>query len=249
MTTETLPAHARLAPSSSSRWLACPGSAQWDLPEDSSPKADAGTVAHNIVQDVMEGGGIYVPALLEADIYAGCLDIVGHDIAAGVAESASAYADVVLAMEGEKYHEIKAVHPFIPDFFGTIDTLVHYQEDMSVVDLKSGTYKVPAKGNTQLQCYALLGRHEFDFRGDVTGIIVQSRVYKRPQRAVFTTDQLDRFEDEVQAAGESDELKAGQHCKFCCLKPTCPAYQERYGDKRDRLSLQPASTFHSERLS
>lgn len=85
-------------------------------------------------------------------------------------------------------------------------------------------------GNTQLQWFAQLAREHLGIKEDVTDVIVQSRDYKRPQKAVYTTDQLDRFEDEVQAAGESDELRAGSHCRFCPLKPACAEYAKKYGE-------------------
>jgi hypothetical protein len=235
---ENLPDHARLAPSSAKRWLKCPGSAQWDLPNSSNPASIAGDIGHDLADAYLKSDDPLKDLLfLEDDVYEQVCHHVDEDKAAGIARAVSVYVETV-----EKYsegalsckYEEKVVHKWIEDFFGTIDCSVYTpgaEYELTIVDLKTGTYKVPAKSNPQLKAYACLARQGLDLEDPVRVVICQDRVYAKPQVAYFTQDELDKFELEVDVAGRSDLLVPGNdQCFFCPLRFTCEARAEKFGE-------------------
>lgn len=219
------PEHYRWGPSSSKRLLACPGSiAAADLPDDTNPAAEAGTVGHHSAENSLNDKGLYLPALLDHEVYIGASEHVDDVKSAEVAQATVDYVEYVNSLDGIKHHEVKVEHDYIPDFGGTIDTVVIHKNGITIVDLKTGTGKVPAKNNTQLQCYSILARQEFPAK-NVTGVIVQSRVYKKPQVAKYDHPTLDALEGQIENTIDSPVRIAGDHCYFCPLKPTCEEYK------------------------
>jgi len=219
------PNHYRLSPSSSDRWLNCPGSARHDLPEHTNPAAEAGTIAHKEAQRYLtDPSDNRWLAMLGTDVYFGVLPLVGADKADQIAYATEQYVHTAQSLPGEHHTELKIAHPDIADFGGTVDFVALHDGGMTIVDLKTGTWKVPAKRNPQLQCYALLARDHFGHSDDVDAAIVQSRVYAKPQLATFRVDDLDKFQDRVAVASESDDLHVGKWCRFCPLKPACPEH-------------------------
>lgn len=211
--------HSRLAPSSSSRWLECPYSAQDDLPEDDGgAAATAGTEAHELAAFSLS---------------------VGLPTFAGTwhSEIITPYVNYVRQLPGETIHEQAIISKSIPGFGGTIDTLLIDWERaaLHVTDLKTGKWKVPAKNNTQLQCYLLLAAEENMPEAEhYTGTIIQPQAYKKPNTAYFAPAEIEAFRRRVEHAATSTEKKTGDHCRFCPLRflGRCDegqAYAERQG--------------------
>ncbi len=237
MDTEKLPAHARLSPSSSKRWLACPGSARWDLPDSTNPASQAGDVGHDLADSYLRSDDLFKDlSLLEDEVFEQVQAHLDVDKAAEIAKAVGFYIETV-----EKYtkgatsvsFENKLFHEWIPDFYGTIDCAIYTpgaEYELTIVDLKTGTYKVPAKNNTQLQSYACLARQEYPTDNFVRCVICQDRVYAKPQVAYFSPDELDAFESRVDKAGRSDELVAGSHCRFCPIQSGCRVYAAEFGE-------------------
>lgn len=236
---DSLPAHARLSPSSAKRWLKCPGSARWDLPNSSNPASLAGDEGHHLADAYLKSDDpLKDLALLEDEVFNACIPHLGVDKAAEIAAAVSLYIETV-----EKYsvgaisiqYENKLVHEWIDDFFGTVDCGIYTpgcEYELTIVDLKTGTYKQPAKKNEQLQSYACFARQgmEFDFDKPVRAVICQDRSYAKPQVAYYTHAQLDQFELEVDIAGRSNELVPGKdQCFFCPLRFTCVPRAEKFG--------------------
>lgn len=146
------------------------------------------------------------------------LPVFGEDWVSAVIRP---YINFVNKLPGEKVHEQKIVSANIIDFGGTIDTAVLDGTHLHIVDLKTGKYKVPAKNNTQLQCYMILARQEFPQAETFSGTIIQPMVYARPNTAEFTPAALDQFENRVAKASTSKAVVAGDHCRFCPLRPEC----------------------------
>lgn len=238
---EDAPAHARLAPSSSKRWLPCPWSAQNDLPNSSNPASLAGDIGHDVSDKFLKAHKTldeWELSLVEDKVFQDVTGLVGVDNAAGIATAVAFYIETVYKYaEGALVVSIenKLFHNRIPEFFGTIDTCIYTpgaEYELTIIDLKTGKGKQPAKGNTQLQSYACFARQKYETDKPVRCIIVQDRVYAKPQVACFSPEQLDDFERRVDIASRSTEQVAGKHCYFCPLQNVCDAYAAKFGEPR-----------------
>lgn len=223
------PAHYRLSPSSASRWLVCPHSAQEGLPDTAGPAAKAGTIAHELSCAYLKGE-IETLLELEDEIYVGTRKFL-LDKAADCARYASQYVQYVENLGGTKVFETKIEHAGIPDFGGTIDTAVLDGTCLSVADLKTGKWRVGVENNPQIMSYLCLARQLFPQATEFKGTIVQPSAYKKPQTATFTKNQLDIFEQQVKIAGKSDRIQSGEHCRFCPLRPQCDEGKRYAKDK------------------
>lgn len=212
------PSHYRLGPSSASRWLCCPYSAQHDLPNEAGPAAKAGTIAHEHSCAYLKGEIDLLE--LEDEVYSGTLHLVG-DRAKAIAQACATYVEHVGSRSGAKIFETKIEHASIPDFGGTIDAAILDDTCLSVDDLKTGKWKVSPENNPQLMSYLCLARQLFPQATTFQGTIIQPLVYKRPKTATFTKQQLDVFEKLVAVAGKSDKIQSGEHCLFCPLLAKC----------------------------
>lgn len=218
--------HYRLSPSSSKRWLVCPGSALPNLPESTNPAAEAGTVAHELAQTFLESGYHPIEAMaLEHAIYEKAQPIFGGRKKADairVARAASAYADLVVSQGGVASFEHKIKHATIEDFGGTVDCAIQSDGPLTIIDLKTGKWGVQAANNPQLQCYAILARQIFE-TDDVVACIVQPHTPDVDKVAVYSKQQLDDFEGRVAEAAVSDKRVASEDgCRFCPVKENCP---------------------------
>lgn len=211
------PAHYRLSPSSSKRWLACPHS-QWAGEGEPHVTAAAGTAVHELSEQWLLDPSPYKPLfLLEQTAFVECeRHLAGTKYAsnaAAIAAAGPAYVSTVTSLDGKLITETKLKHPQIADFGGTLDTCV-VGDRLTIVDLKTGKFPVYPT-DPQLLCYALLAREEHDWADAVHVVIVQPRAFKEPQKAKISRRQMDVFERRVQKAAVSDEVVPGQHCRFC----------------------------------
>lgn len=214
------PAHYRLSPSSSSRWIPCPFSAQYNLPDTSGPEAKAGTITHEYTCSYLKGE---IDTLLELEdtVYEQTRNLVGGTRGASVANAATRYVQYVGSLSGTKVYETKIEHASIPDFGGSIDCAILDGSCLEVADLKTGKWKVSPENNTQLMSYLVLARQIFPEATEFVGTIIQPLTNKNPKTATFTGPQLDLFEKLVKIKGTSTEKQTGFHCRFCPLRPKC----------------------------
>ena len=199
--------HAILSPSSSYRWIPCPGSKDGNLIPSENTKASLdGTAAHEQAEQILKTGhGLDDPNIP---------DSVRHYVRTVLERSEG--ATLVL-------HEVMLQSKEFPDLhFGTLDTGIWFEDELEliVIDLKSGRGRVYAEDNTQLMCYINLLRDDPRFKKakHFTGIIVQDT---GPDIATYTTRQLNALKKQVAISANTNERNAGGHCEYCPLIATC----------------------------
>ena len=221
-------AHAKLSASGAHRWMACPGSvnAEAGLPDQSSSFAQEGTKAHDLMEQML--------------LYART-DIDKYDIE--MAEHVRAYVDYVesLKQPGDTMfieHRVD-FSEWVPDGFGTADTILLGDDRIQIVDLKYGKgVKVYAERNPQAMLYALGAYADFGFISNFKTVrmsIVQPRLDHIDEWEVSVMDLLKFGEEARQAALDTQNPAAKRspgekQCKFCKAKATCPALYKLTSD-------------------
>ena len=231
-------AHARkFQPSSSKRWINCPGSIRLSagIPDTSSVFADEGTAAHQTSEKILRG------ELREEKLIGHVETVNGQDytIDEEAAEAIMVYVDVCRDyMERAKEFIIEQrldMTHVAPEMFGTAD-FVAYDEDkqkLIVCDLKFGRGVAVEADDPQLLIYAMGAAKLFHNRGvrTIEMCVVQPRCYHPdgPVRryTISPPDLLDMEADIADAAkrAEKDDaaLNPGAWCKFCKAAAICPA--------------------------
>tara|TARA_R110002126_G_scaffold184538_4_gene332894 strand:+ start:2234 stop:3355 length:1122 start_codon:yes stop_codon:yes gene_type:complete len=217
--------HAKLSASGAHRWMACPGSvaAEDGIPDRTSSFAEEGTRAH----DVME------QALMNQRP---CSDFTTDN---GIAEGVQVYVDYIEATRAKTAKETWMFierrvdfSEWVPDGFGTADTIIVSDEVIHVVDLKFGKgVQVYAENNPQAQLYALGAYAELGFISNPKTVrisIVQPRLDHISEWEISITDLLKFGETARQAALDTQNPNAKRvpgekQCRFCKAKATCPA--------------------------
>ena len=236
-------AHALLGASSSHRWLHCTPSARLEekVPNVSSEYANEGTLAHAI--------GAY-----------GLKNRLGLDLSAEMAEIEQfksyrtpemyGFVDDYISTAWRAYetalsrcepgHVKPEIHveqhldysPWVPEGFGTGDTVVVSEGKLVVIDLKYGKgVKVMAQDNPQLKLYALgamdIYDYAYNFR-DVVLCIVQPRLnhidtWQMSAAALMEWAGGELRRKALLAWEGKGERVSGTWCRFCRVKGSCPA--------------------------
>lgn len=213
--------------STAKRVLACPGSVALcaAMPEKPSSKyADEGTLLHDTIADILNdkpaGIGIrsYEGITLTQDLY---------DEKVAVALALLDEVDP----NREMIYEVEQRVEFDEDIFGSTDLIGRIGDKAIILDWKFGNgVAVEAEENEQGLFYAAAAmmtpatKWAFDGAQSVEIVIVQPPMIKRwvttPERVVMFRYQL---MDAVKAAMKAGAaLNAGEHCRWCAAKPTCP---------------------------
>lgn len=251
--------HAVLSASSSSRWLACPPSAQEcakvkDVP---SEFAMQGTDAHTLCE-------YKVLSALGRDAADPTKGLIFFD--EEMDDCANEYAEFVM----EQVAAAKAVckdplvlieqrldfSKWVPGGFGTGDCVIVADDTLNVIDFKYGLgVLVDAEKNSQMMCYALGALQLFDGIYDIHNV---SMTIFQPRRDNVSTctmgkDELLHWAEtvlkptaELAAKGEG-EYKAGDHCRFCKIKATCRKRAE-YNLELARYDFAVPSTLQDEEI-
>lgn len=245
-------AHARLSPSSASRWSVCLGSlAEIERNTDpngerkSSKYADEGTAAHELSEIILRSG------MADALEMEGELADNGILFDGEMCGFVNTYVKNVRAFgDGHRMlieRKVDFSHVVgIPEQFGTADCIILTADglELQLHDLKFGRgVQVYADNNDQLMLYALGALREFDPLGDVEWVrlVIHQPRLNHLDEWVVSVENLVAFGKRMKVAateavrladeGTPDEvlnaLVAGpKQCKFCPMKATCPATME-----------------------
>jgi hypothetical protein len=209
--------------------MACPGSvaAEAGIPDQTSRFAEEGTLAHNLMEEAL-GSGMPCSRL---------------SVDSEMVEHVQTYVDYVnsLVLPGDSVFIERRVDfsEWVPEGFGTADTVVMNGDRIHIVDLKYGKgVPVYAENNPQAMLYALGAYAEFSFVADFDTVrisIVQPRLDSISEWEISVTDLLKFGETARQAAEATQDPNAKRipgekQCRFCKAKATCPALYKMTAD-------------------
>lgn len=236
--TTPVKAHARLSASGAHRWMNCPGSVRLEssYPDKSSSYAEEGTLAHEFVEAKVKhlsgrltskGLSSVISRLRKKPLYTKEME-----------EHSDAYVDFVQRIVESLGRSIRPaaetkvnLAEWIPQGFGTCDTIISDDETLCIVDYKYGQgVKVDAPDNPQLRLYALgawsLFSGVFNFK-KVRTYIFQPRI-SHTSSEELTVEELLKFGEIVKAKALETEKPdapcvAGEWCQFCRAGAECRA--------------------------
>lgn len=216
--------------STAKRVMACPGSVALSAkmpPKPSSEHADRGTLLHNAISAILEDMNVDVIGMKYEN------QVLTQDLYDEKIIPALALLDQVDPTK-EMLYEVETRVGFgdlLPGVFGSTDLVGRIGARAIVLDWKFGDgVVVDAEENAQLMFYAAAAMRTeaaawaFSGADEVECIIIQPPMIKR---WVTTKERIAQFERDlvkaVYAAEQPDAtLKAGDHCRWCAAKPTCP---------------------------
>ena len=229
MANHTNRSHAVLSASSSSRWLACPPSAQLcaALPDTVTDYAREGTCAHELAEYKVQRllGNPASNPTENLDFYDTEMEDCTDSYAQYIAEQLSTLQEPMVLVE-----QRLDFSRYVPDGFGTGDCVIVAENVLTVIDFKYGKgVAVSADHNSQMMLYALGALELFDALYDIAEIrmvIFQPRIQNLSECTLPLSELLHWAETELKpkaalaARGEGD-FCAGEHCRFCKVKATC----------------------------
>lgn len=239
-------AHAILSPSGASRWLACPPSARLEqqFPDSAGEAAAEGTLAHSLgellikrnLKMIMQRDFKKELAVIQANkYYSDAMLEYCEDYAVYVCEQ---YAKAqAVTPDALIYLETKLdLTPWVPEGFGTGDTMIIADGVLHFIDLKYGKgVPVSAQQNKQIMLYGLGALHGFEhlYSIDTVRMTIYQPRLDNIDTFEMTAAGLKRWaETELvpkakQAfAGEGEFAPSESACRFCRAKATCKALAE-----------------------
>lgn len=220
--------HAKLSPSSSDRWLACPASIVRapETEDEGSEYAREGSAAHALAELCLKQGiGAHGPTMpkgheaydnfdLRSNVQV-YLDYVRRQMPPG----STLFVEQRLQIFGQ--YEV----------WGTADAVIVTADGIiKIIDLKFGKgLLVEAEDNTQLLLYGV-GGLSFDWLSEVPvhtveAHIVQPRRSNYPSQSYPVADLAKWVQENThkvaRAFNGTDEANPGTHCKWCPIKGTC----------------------------
>lgn len=218
--------------STAKRVISCPGSVALCAkmpPKPSNKYADEGTLLHSVMDKILADG--VTPESLIGMQYED-ITLTQELLDEKVYPALQALDEIDPNKEMEYATETKVgFGDFLPGVFGSTDLLGRIGRRAFILDWKFGSgVSVGAEDNPQLMFYAAAAMRTpevqwvFDGCDEIECIIVQPPSVKR---WVTTTKRIKLFEQELATAVKISQmpdapLNAGDHCRWCAAKPTCP---------------------------
>ena len=208
--------HSLISPSMLHRMFQCPGSvlASDGVPDTSSPAAERGTLIHGMAEEMLRIG--FTDAT---------------DLTAEEHQQLMSYCRYVkdrVAPDAHLYiEEVVDLNAYVPGMRGSVDALIVGEDEIHVIDLKTGQHPVACADNPQLLAYALGAAANFD--GFEKQIYVHIWQGGSGDESHVSLLELNRFAKALTEVGEV-ALKEGasRHpsddaCRYCKAAPECPA--------------------------
>lgn len=220
--------HARLSPSGSKRWMACPGSITLEAAFPNLPNtySDDGTACHTVASDCLTFGGNPRDSIDDLIVVSDPGEPERRvPFTEELAEITQGYVDTIRQRaHGHELHVEQRVefsnYVGVPDQFGTADAIIlkFEERELEVCDLKTGYVFVEVEGNTQLLIYALgayfkfkaLG-HEFDTVRLVIYQPTRDPDVSPVREWVITIEELLAFAETLRTAAQRVERAAAMH--------------------------------------
>ncbi len=226
--------HALFSPSAAHRWINCPPSLRLNEsePDTESNFAQEGTDAHSLCEYKLK-------KLLGMDVKSPVENLTYYDTE--MEECTEYYAQEVYKAycstnNPELLIEQKLdMSDFVPDCFGTADSVVIADRTLKIFDFKYGkNVEVSAEENPQMMLYALGVIDMFDGIYDIYDVhlsIIQPRMNNYSAFAVTKDYLLEWAENVLKPAAKlaydgEGELNSGDWCKFCKVKAKCHKLKE-----------------------
>lgn len=236
--------HARLSPSSASRWIACPGSVRLTeavrqiVPESTTPWSAEGTQAHEFAA-IAAAKALRVTPPDNVDALRARLTTEGVSATSldEMVRHAEEWGALMFERAAQMTYPVGHVEVRMPTgikgIYGTADAVIVGAGEMVVADFKYGKgVAVNAVGNAQLRLYALGAVNTFQTLSDidqVTTLVHQPRLGSVSTETLSVTE-LKAWRDEVvkpaARAAESDDPPyhpSAETCRFCPALGWCTA--------------------------
>ena len=218
--------------STAKRVMNCPGSVALVKLAPKSPSsiyADKGTLLHTVISDVLaedKAPEDMIGLQYEGQTLDQAMIDEKIDPALDLLDQLDPHQEMKLAVETRV-----GFGSYLPGAFGSCDLLGRIGETAYVIDWKFGDgVVVTAEENEQLMYYAAAAMRTpevawvFEGVTNVECVIIQPPVIRRWRTTPARIKQFEReLKRAVKVASLPDaKLYAGDHCRFCPAKPTCP---------------------------
>jgi hypothetical protein len=220
--------HSDLGPSSSDRWLNCPGSvkASKGVKKGDTVYSAEGTAAHLLSEEARKANRPVID-WLGWKIKVGTFTF---EVDEAMADAVQEFVDQCEEMPGAAVFESRVQYErWVPGGFGTNDD-TRLAEPMAVItDLKFGRgHQVFAKDNSQLKLYALGILEDYGYLYDIKSFklfISQPRLDHRDEWEISSEDLIkwadERLPRAMKEIEEGTKFAAGSWCAFCPIRKTC----------------------------
>lgn len=243
--------HARLAPSASARWVACPPSVALSdgIEDKTSVHAARGTAKHQAAELILRQKCRRVEELPRA------WDIPGYDVTIELDdEDLRHVADYVDYVHAHQRHDRVGLGDllieqrldlsgFIPESKGTADAVLLFPASHAeVIDAKFGSGVRVRADATQLACYALgvWDKYAHDYLLESVTVHVAQPPLRHYESHTYTAEQLAELRETIGAAAQlahkgGGEFRAGDHCRWCPAKLKCPEMRKLAHDAAEQM--------------